>query len=103
VRKRAEIQRIFARGSRFSCKGMRIHVLPNELALCRVVFVPVRSYPNAVARNRARRILRECWRLSKDTFVPGRDIAVVVYPGFDQYPERKSQLERLLRQAGLYG
>jgi len=80
---------------------MRIHVLPNSLATSRAVFVPVHSYPNAVARNRARRILRECWRLSKARFSPGHDVAVVLYPGFDRFPERKNQLERLLRQAGL--
>lgn len=101
MRKRAEIQRIFARGVRFSCKGMRIHVLPNGLEKNRAVFVPVRSYPNAVARNRAKRILRECWRLGEADYSPGRDVAVVLYPGFDRYPERKGQLERLLRQAGL--
>jgi len=102
VRKRAEIQRIFARGARFSCKGMRIHVLPNDLSVTRAVFVPVRSYPSAVTRNRARRLLRECWRTSKERFSPGKDVAVVLYPGFDEYAERRSQLERLLRQAGLY-
>jgi ribonuclease P protein component len=103
VRKRAEIQKVFARGSRYSCKGMRIHVLSNDLATSRAVFVPVRSYPNAVARNKARRILRECWRLGRESHAPGKDVAVVLYPGFDRYLERKSQLEHLLRQAGLLG
>jgi ribonuclease P protein component len=101
VRKRAEIQKIFARGARFSCKGMRIHVVPNSLAASRAVFVPVHSYPNAVARNRARRVVRECWRLDKARLSAGHDVAVVLYPGFDRYDERKNQLERLLRQAGL--
>jgi ribonuclease P protein component len=82
---------------------MRIHVLANNLATSRAVIVPVRSYPNAVARNKARRILRECWRLGKESHAPGKDVAVVLYPGFDRYPERKSQLEQLLRQAGLLG
>jgi ribonuclease P protein component len=80
---------------------MRIHVLPNDIAATRAVFVPVRSYPNAIARNRARRVVRECWRLGKARHSPGHDVAVVLYPGFDTYEERKSQLERLLRQAGL--
>jgi ribonuclease P protein component len=79
---------------------MRIHVVPNELSVNRTVFVPVRSYPGAVARNRARRVIRECWRLGKSSLIPGHDLAVVLYPGFDSFEERKSQLERLLRQAG---
>jgi ribonuclease P protein component len=81
---------------------MRIHVMRNELPVNRTVFVPVRSYPGAVARNRARRVVRECWRLGKSGFVPGHDVAVVLYPGFDSFVERKTQLERLLRQAGFY-
>jgi ribonuclease P protein component len=81
---------------------MRVHVTPNAFEVNRVVFVPVRSYPNAVERNRARRLVRECWRLEKTHFSPGHDIAVVLYPGFDLFDERKAQLERLLRQAGLF-
>ena len=80
---------------------MRIHVISNSLAASRAVFVPVHSYPSAVARNKARRVLRECWRLDKALLSPGHDVAVVLYPGFDRYDERKKQLARLLRQAGL--
>ena len=80
---------------------MRIHVLRSPLAQNRVVFVPVRSYPDAVTRNRARRLVRECWRVGKSRLSPGHDVAVVLYPGFDILGERKEQLERLLRQAGL--
>jgi len=76
--------------------------MPTSLAVNRAVFVPVRSYPDSVSRNLARRLVRECWRLGKDSLVPGHDVVVVLYPGSDEYPQRKAQLERLLRQAGLY-
>ena len=39
--------------------------MPNGIEANRAVFVPVRSYANAVARNRARRLVRECWRIGK--------------------------------------
>jgi len=80
---------------------MRVHMLPNSLAVSRVVFVPVRSYPNAVARNRARRVLRECWRLGKASIRKGYDVVVVLYPVKDEFAERRTQLFRLLRQAGI--
>jgi ribonuclease P protein component len=80
---------------------MRLHILSSLQPGNRVVFVPVRSYPTAVARNRARRLVRECWRTGKARFSPGHDVAVVLYPGFDRLAERKAQLERLLRQAGM--
>ena len=81
---------------------MRIHILRNTLDFNRVVLVPVRSYPNAVERNRARRLVRECWRKGKNGLNPGHDVAVVIYPGFDHLDDRKAQLERLLRLAGLF-
>lgn len=75
--------------------------MENGLKVNRAVFIPVRSYANAVARNRARRIARECWRIGKARFLSGHDVAIVLYPGFDLFSDRKAQLERLLRQAGL--
>lgn len=79
-----------------------MYVLPNSQTVNRAVFIPVRSYPNAVARNRAKRLLRECWRLGKGRFLAsGRDCVVVLYPGSDDFSEREAQLTRLLRQAGL--
>ena len=101
MKRRVEIEQIFARGARFSCKGMRIHVLSNGLANSRLVIAPVRSYPSAVARNRAKRVVRECWRLGKVGLSPGYDVAVVLFPGFDSYEGRNAQLDKLLRQAGI--
>jgi ribonuclease P protein component len=101
VRKSAEIETVFRRGIRYSCKGMRLHVMPNTLGITRVVLVPVRAYPSSVARNLARRLLRECWRLDKMRMACGFDVAVVLYPGSDTFAERRSQLRRLLGQAGI--
>ena len=101
VCKRTEIDRVFKAGARYSCKGMRLHVMPNALEVSRAVFVPVRSFPSAVSRNLARRLVREAWRLGKTDLKSGFDVAVVMYPGSDTFEERKAQLCRLLRQAGL--
>jgi len=81
---------------------MRLHVLANGRATSRIVIAPVRSFGCAVARNRAKRLLRESWRLAKADFgSTGYDCAVVMYPGADEFPERSGQLRRLLRQAGV--
>jgi ribonuclease P protein component len=101
IRRRADIGKVFSSGRRFSCRGLRLHVHATGSGRTRVVFVPVRSYPNAVARNKARRLVRECWRTAKADMAQGFDVAVVLYPGFDSLGERKAQLERLLRLAGL--
>ena len=83
---------------------MRLHALANGRVSSRVVIVPVKSFPGAIARNRIKRLLREAWRLSKAGFGSvGYDCVVVVYPGFDSFTERSEQLLRLLRQAGILG
>lgn len=81
---------------------MRLHVLQSACDRARAVVVPVRSYGNAVARNRAKRLVRECWRLGKSRLCGGHDVVVVVYPGTDSFDQRNAQLARLLKQAGLY-
>jgi ribonuclease P protein component len=80
---------------------MRFHVVGNALGVNRAVFVPVRSYPNAVARNRAKRVARECWRLARNGVAAGRDVAIVLFPGSDELDARRAQFDRLSRQAGL--
>ena len=100
---RSDIDRIFNEGRKYSCRGMRIHVVPNGLQLDRVVFITVRSYPGAVERNRARRVLRECWRLCGPERLGGHDVVVVLYPGVDEFGVRQRQLQSLLAQAGLFG
>ena len=82
---------------------MRIHVSSNGLGQDRVVFVAVHSYPGAVQRNRARRVLRECWRLCGPERQPGHDVAIVLFPGIDEFAERDRQLRLLLLQAGILG
>jgi len=83
---------------------MRLHVLATEGGSNRLAIAPVRSYPGSVARNRAKRLLRESWRLLKHSFISfGHDCVIVVYPGSDTLEERRSQLQRLLAQAHLTG
>lgn len=67
----------------------------------RILIAPVRSYPTAVARNKAKRLVRECWRLGKQEICGGYDVAVVVFPGYDELDQRRDQFDCLFRQAGL--
>jgi len=102
VRVRPEIDRIFRTGVRYSCKGMAIRVAPGRRGgRSRVVFVAVRAFPGAVQRNRAKRVAREAWRLSKDRILPDHDIAVILYPEMDNYADCSRVMLFLLRKAGL--
>jgi ribonuclease P protein component len=101
VRKKSEIDRIFRTGARFSSRGMALRVAPNSLVRNRVVFITVRSFDGAVRRNRAKRIAREVWRLNKARFRQGFDVAVILYPGYEDFPVCSALILALLRKAGL--
>ena len=101
IRTRTEISRVFSDGVRWSAKGLRLTVMPNGRAETRAVFVTVRKYGNSVTRNRARRVVSECWRLMKSRLVQGVDVVVVIFPGEDSLQVRKAQLETVIQRASL--
>lgn len=101
VRKASEIDQIFKDGARFSCRGMRVQVLQTGTQESRAAFIAVRSFSGAVARNRAKRLARESWRLMRHTVKPGFDIAFVLYPGFAALSDCRSAMQYLLRKADL--
>lgn len=101
IRTRRDMTRVFDEGTRWTTRGMRLNLRPNGGAVTRAVFVTVRKYGNAVARNRARRVVSECWRLGKHKVASGYDVVVVIYPGEDTFVSRNEQLGFLLRRASL--
>jgi ribonuclease P protein component len=102
LRGRANLGRVFSDAAKVELKGLKILYLQNDqpqrnrIALC-----PVRGFPNAVERNRQRRLARESYRLLKPRLKSGYDLAVVLYPGAYGLAERCSQMETLLTRAGL--
>lgn len=101
IRTRRDISKVFDSGSRCSVKGMRMHYLATGSSTIRAVFVTVRKYGNAVARNRARRVVSECWRLAKPALASGYDTVFVIYPGEDTAEVRCPQVQALVQRAGL--
>ena len=66
LRKRAEFLRVYDKGRRFEGRFMTVFILPADHGVHRLgVTATKKAIGNAVARNRAKRLLREAFRLSR--------------------------------------
>jgi ribonuclease P protein component len=77
IRRRPEFQRVQEFGFRINGRLMTAVLLPNALPHSRLGIVASRRVGGAVTRNRAKRLIREVFRLNKDRV---RAVDIVVIP-----------------------
>ncbi|MDR2097199.1 MAG: ribonuclease P protein component [Spirochaetaceae bacterium] len=109
---RKDIQAVFKKGASASCSGARLFFLRKEGEGRRIAFTFARKFGNAVERNRARRLGREAYRHLRSKIKGGYDLALLVYPGKNNFSEdekkgmdfsaRLRQMKALLGKAGLF-
>jgi len=96
------IRVLLKKGSRYSCSGAKLFVLPNKLPYNRFVCTFKRHYGSAVQRNRARRLSKEVYRQMKSRLTTGQDILLLVFPGSDTFFLRTRQLGCLFKKANMF-
>lgn len=102
IRGHRDIRAVFRSPNAASGRGMKLLWQPNGRDFNRILVVPVRKYGSAVARNRAKRLIREVFREIKGQLCVGYDLVFIVYPGFDQsYSVRFNQARFVLRKADM--
>jgi ribonuclease P protein component len=105
LKKRAEIRAVFKKGGMVSCRGAKLFFLARlpgeENAVNRFAVTFAKKYGCAVRRNRARRLCREAYRRISAGLETAFDLVALVYPGYDLYEQRASQLRFLFERSGL--
>lgn len=79
VRRRAEFNAVFERGTRFHSRYATVVLLPTAGHTSRLGIVASRKLGDAVTRNRAKRLIREMFRRIIPAG-PGRGVDLVVIP-----------------------
>ena len=99
---RNDIRKVFKKGRQIGCNGAKLFILKNELSYNRICFTLSKGFCNAPARNRAKRLSREAFRLMKNRIETGHDLILLIYlETKTKLSDRIKQLEILCKRAGI--
>jgi ribonuclease P protein component len=102
LRRTSDIRRVLKEGKSHGSGRVVVYVAPGR-GPSRAAWVAGRRVGGAVARNRARRLLREAWRTLGPEVEEGHDMVLTARGSFAQAraPDLTQEVEELLRRAGL--
>ena len=95
--KKSDFDGVFRGGRRGRSHGLMVVVRTSASGHSRLGVSLSRKFGNAVKRNRARRLLRESFRLHPDLFE--RAVDIVALPQAGQFPDQLQEVVRSLRNA----
>jgi ribonuclease P protein component len=103
LRRESDVRRVYHEGRSWAHSLLVLVARPNDLAFSRVGVTASRRVGNAVARNRAKRLLREAARVLYHRFGTGWDVMLIARSPVLKVkePQVERALASLLRQAGL--
>ena len=101
--RRGDFGRVTREGRRVSGQWIGLFAAARPDRLVRAGFTAGRRVGGAVSRNRARRLMREAWRMIAGRVDDGFDLVFVARAGIERQKtaDVASELESLLKQAGV--
>lgn len=103
IRQNKDYRRIYRSGKRYSNRAGLVYVTPSAKESVRIGFVATKRIGYAFARNRAKRLMKEVYRLHRHELKPHYD-AVLLAGAFlttATYGEAEKALLALWRKAGI--
>lgn len=103
LKRNNDFRRLYARGKSYAGGYTVVYMSKNRLGTNRVGFTVSKSLGKAVVRNRAKRLMRESYRLLSDRLLMGYDIIIVSRNravGKTQ-PQIMKDIEYAMRKLGL--
>jgi len=91
-----DFDRVFTAGRRAFARGLVVYVDRSPSGWPRLGLVTGRRFGNAVARNRARRLLREAFRIASPDLAP---LDIVALPQAGSFPDHPAAVQTALREA----
>ena len=99
--KRNDLKHLFKQGKKARYKGLYLLYRENKYKVNRCTVIAKKGFPNAVERNRQKRLVKEAYRHLKLTVKTGYDIIIFVVPGDYSYKEYYIMLRSLFYNIGL--
>ena len=103
LRKDADFDNVYKKGRSVGEKYVVVFYIKNRSDINRTCFLASKKVGNSVRRNRARRLMRESYRLLKDRLPAGYDIIIIARNTIAgrSFSEVDSSLRRAMRRGGL--
>lgn len=101
MRAKAEFDRVFGEGRRVADPLLSLHVLADQQTARLGLAVSRKVDPDAVGRNRIKRVMRDAFRQTRGLLAPGAYVLVARVPaGKATNADLRSAFLRLLQRAG---
>lgn len=98
-----DFHKVYREGLHVRSRYISVRCLARQDSETRVGFVAGKEIGSAVLRNRAKRVLREAYRLNKDRLKKGYDVVIMARKGIDdlEFAQVQDGLLSNLKKAGL--